>query len=87
MIIFVNILLDKGIISNEAFTAALLMAAASTMLSIPMVAPKLRRIDRVGASPSTNSAEVGSDRPRRRRAACNYFTGSDGRGQKSGSPL
>lgn len=61
MIIFVNILLDKGIISNEAFTAALLMAVASTMLSIPMVAPKLRRIDRVGASSSTNSAEGGSD--------------------------
>src|SRR5262249_54916675 len=44
MIIFVNILLDKGIISNETFTATLLMAVASTMLSIPMVTPKLAKI-------------------------------------------
>jgi Kef-type K+ transport system membrane component KefB len=41
MIIFVNILLDKQIISSEAFTALLLMAVASTMLTVPMVAPKL----------------------------------------------
>ncbi|HCK85356.1 MAG TPA: cation/H(+) antiporter [Hyphomonadaceae bacterium] len=41
MIIFINVLLDKGIISNEAFTAALLMAVASTMLTVPIVAPKL----------------------------------------------
>ncbi|MDI7775946.1 cation:proton antiporter [Asticcacaulis sp. EMRT-3] len=43
MIIFVNILLDKQIITSGAFTATLLMAVASTMLSIPMVAPKLKR--------------------------------------------
>lgn len=43
MIIFVNILLDKKIITNETFTALLLMAVASTMLTIPMVAPLLRR--------------------------------------------
>ncbi|TDK27126.1 cation:proton antiporter [Luteimonas aestuarii] len=42
MIIFANILLDKAIITNETFTALLLMAVASTMLTIPMVAPKLR---------------------------------------------
>ena len=42
MIIFVSILLDKGIISNAAFTAALLMAAGSTMLTTPMVAPSLK---------------------------------------------
>ncbi len=41
MIIFINVLLDKGIISNEAFTAALLMAVASTMLTVPIVGPKL----------------------------------------------
>lgn len=41
MIIFVNVLLDKGIISNEAFTATLLMAVVSTMLTVPIVAPKL----------------------------------------------
>ena len=44
MIIFVNILLDKQIITNETFTALLLMALASTMLTIPMVAPRLRRL-------------------------------------------
>ena len=43
MIIFVNILLDKQIITNETFTALLLMAVASTMLTIPTVAPRLRR--------------------------------------------
>ena len=44
MIIFVNILLDKKIITNETFTALLLMALASTMLTVPMVTPKLRRL-------------------------------------------
>lgn len=42
-IIFANILLDKQIISNETFTALLLMAATSTMLTIPIVYPKLNR--------------------------------------------
>ncbi len=42
MIIFVNILLDKGLITNEAFTALLLMAVGSTMLTIPIVYPKLQ---------------------------------------------
>ncbi|WP_435418567.1 cation:proton antiporter [Parerythrobacter aurantius] len=45
MIIFANILLDKGIITNTAFTALLLMAVASTMLTIPMVTPLLKRLD------------------------------------------
>lgn len=45
MIIFANILLDKEIITNTAFTALLLMAVASTMLTIPMVAPLLKRLD------------------------------------------
>ncbi|MDH5833229.1 cation:proton antiporter [Luteimonas kalidii] len=44
MIIFANILLDKRIITSETFTALLLMAVASTMLSIPVVAPKLRAL-------------------------------------------
>ncbi|MDY6923647.1 MAG: cation:proton antiporter [Pseudomonadota bacterium] len=44
MIIFVNILLDKQIITKETFTALLLMALASTMLTIPMVAPGLKRL-------------------------------------------
>lgn len=42
MIIFANILLDKGIITSEAFTALLLMAVASTMLTVPVVFPKLQ---------------------------------------------
>jgi Kef-type K+ transport system membrane component KefB len=44
MIIFVNILLDKGLITSEAFTALLLMAVASTMLTIPVVYPKLQGV-------------------------------------------
>ncbi|MGI4879151.1 MAG: cation:proton antiporter [Janthinobacterium lividum] len=41
MIIFANILLDRGIITNETFTALLLMALGSTMLTIPIVTPRL----------------------------------------------
>jgi Kef-type K+ transport system membrane component KefB len=44
MIIFANILLDKGIITNTAFTALLLMAVGSTMLTIPMVKPRLKAL-------------------------------------------
>ncbi len=44
MIVFVNILLDKQIISANAFTALLLMAVASTMLTIPVVTPMLARL-------------------------------------------
>ena len=44
MIIFANILLDKQIITSEAFTALLLMAVASTMLTVPVVAPRLARL-------------------------------------------
>jgi len=43
MIVFVNVLLDKQLIASEMFTALLLMAVASTMLTVPMVAPLLRR--------------------------------------------
>lgn len=41
-IIFASVLLDKGIISNATFTALLLMAVASTMLTVPVVTPKLK---------------------------------------------
>lgn len=44
MIIFVNVLLDKGMITSETFTALLLMAVASTMLTVPVVAPMLERM-------------------------------------------
>ena len=45
MIIFVNILLDKGVITPEAFTALLLMAVASTMLTVPAVQKRLKFIE------------------------------------------
>ena len=44
MIIFANVLLDKGVITSETFTALLLMAIASTMLTVPVVSPKLERL-------------------------------------------
>ncbi|MFZ6638600.1 cation:proton antiporter [Undibacterium sp. TC4M20W] len=44
MIIFVNILLDKSIITSETFTALLLMAIASTMMTVPVVYPKLQKM-------------------------------------------
>ena len=44
MIIFANVLLDKDIITSETFTALLLMAVASTMLSVPVVTPMLRKL-------------------------------------------
>jgi Kef-type K+ transport system membrane component KefB len=43
MIIFANILLDKAVITSETFTALLLMAIASTMLTVPVVYPRLRQ--------------------------------------------
>jgi len=43
MIIFANVLLDKQLITSDTFTALLLMAIGSTMLTVPMVAPLLRR--------------------------------------------
>jgi len=47
MIIFVNVLLDKGIVTSETFTALLLMAVASTMLTMPVVSPKLERMKEI----------------------------------------
>ncbi len=44
MIIFANVLLDKEIITSETFTALLLMAVLSTMLTVPVVSPKLARM-------------------------------------------
>lgn len=43
-IIFANVLLDRGIISGATFTALLLMAVGSTMLTIPIVTPRLRAL-------------------------------------------
>ena len=44
MIIFANVLLDKKIITSETFTATLLMGLVSTMLSVPLVEPKLEKL-------------------------------------------
>jgi Kef-type K+ transport system membrane component KefB len=44
MIIFVNVLLDRHIITSETFTSLLLMAVASTMLTVPIVAPRLKHL-------------------------------------------
>jgi Kef-type K+ transport system membrane component KefB len=44
MIIFANVLLDKAIITSETFTALLLMAVGSTMLTVPMASPRLARM-------------------------------------------
>jgi Kef-type K+ transport system membrane component KefB len=44
MIVFSNVLLDKQLISSATFTALLLMAVGSTMLTIPLVSPMLRKM-------------------------------------------
>ena len=43
-IIFATVLLDRGVISSATFTALLLMAVASTMLTVPMVTPRLAKL-------------------------------------------
>jgi Kef-type K+ transport system membrane component KefB len=47
MIIFANVLLDKAMITNETFTALLLMAVGSTMLTTPLVAPRLLKMKKL----------------------------------------
>ena len=42
MLVFVSVLLDKNLISQESFTALLLMAVISTMLTVPVAAPRLK---------------------------------------------
>jgi Kef-type K+ transport system membrane component KefB len=44
MIIFANILLDRAVITSGTFTALLLMAVGSTMLTVPVATPKLKRL-------------------------------------------
>ncbi len=52
MIIFANVLLDRGIISADTFTALLLMAVVSTMLTIPQAEPLLRRLSSRTSNPA-----------------------------------
>ena len=47
MIIFANVLLDKHIIATEMFTALLLLSITSTMLTVPIVAPLLKRAQQI----------------------------------------
>jgi K+:H+ antiporter len=44
MIVFANVLLDRQIISAASFTALLLMAIGSTMLTMPMARPRVSRL-------------------------------------------
>ncbi|WP_347304545.1 cation:proton antiporter [Croceibacterium sp. TMG7-5b_MA50] len=57
MIIFANILLDRQIISADTFTALLLMALGSTMLTMPMV--RRRLYDKAGPLPHGEGAGSG----------------------------
>ncbi|MDR2155208.1 MAG: cation:proton antiporter [Burkholderiaceae bacterium] len=50
MIIFANVLLDKQIIDPQTFTALLLMAVGSTMLTMPMTMPLLRKLPQYSPS-------------------------------------
>ena len=59
MIIFANILLDKQIITSATFTALLLMAVASTMMTIPVVTPKLKRLFALQGAPGTRELPGG----------------------------
>lgn len=47
MIIFANVLLDKNIITSDTFTALLIMAVVSTMLTVPMVTPRLAKLTNI----------------------------------------
>ncbi len=60
MIIFANVLLDKQLITAETFTALLLMAVASTMLTVPMVTPMLRRAGHDRAGRASDDARAGT---------------------------
>ena len=52
MLIFVNILLDRGVITSQSFTALLLMAIGSTMLTIPVVSRRWLRLKQLAAVPN-----------------------------------
>jgi Kef-type K+ transport system membrane component KefB len=56
MIIFANVLLDKQIISADAFTALLVMAVLSTMLTVPAVTPLLARLGLVQPRPGASAS-------------------------------
>ena len=43
-IVFTSVLLDKRLISQETFTALLMMAVVSTILTVPVVSRKFKGI-------------------------------------------
>ena len=61
MIIFVNVMLDKGLITSQTFTATLLMAVASTMLTVPLVAPQLKKMKALIFKEAASDPELGPD--------------------------
>ena len=65
MIIFANVLLDKGVITSETFTALLLMAVGSTMLTVPAVTPMLARLRACSAGTNEQAAAAVSVPDRR----------------------
>ena len=63
MIIFVNILLDRQVISGGTFTALLLMALASTMLTTPMARRGLRALAALERQDDPPVSALGQHRP------------------------
>ncbi|MES1200216.1 MAG: cation:proton antiporter [Pseudomonadota bacterium] len=62
-IIFVTVLLDKHIITSQAFTAMLLMAVASTMLTVPIVSPQLKKMRELIFKEAVSDPDHASDTP------------------------
>ena len=62
MIIFANILLDKALITDASFTALLLMAVVSTMLTVPRVATLLAKLPQANPPVPPNSDHGAVDR-------------------------
>lgn len=55
-IIFVSILLDKGIITSEMFTALLLMAVLSTLVTIPVSRKLMKKSENSSTLPTRNQS-------------------------------
>jgi hypothetical protein len=64
MMNFVNILPDCSVITNESHIALQLMAVASTMLTIPVAAPRLRQLHAIGKqAPGEDATKVAHLQP------------------------
>jgi Kef-type K+ transport system membrane component KefB len=51
MIVFADVLLDKRLISDASFTALLIMGLVSTLLTVPMVGPRLAQVRAAQSAP------------------------------------